>query len=115
MLVRGFFSPVAPPSSLRFQIRLPRDYYVCVHGNDYSVRPSAIGRMVDPPKPRGFVCVEALGGGSGEFGEPFFGVGQFVAVDRDRAVEPLDGFVLAVAVEEGIGVGVAQPGHPGGP
>jgi hypothetical protein len=26
---------------------LPRDYYVRVHGNDYSVHPAAIGRMVE--------------------------------------------------------------------
>jgi hypothetical protein len=28
-------------------VRLPRDYYVRVHGNDYSVHPTAIGRMVE--------------------------------------------------------------------
>lgn len=39
--------PVAPPVGLRFQTRLPRDYYVRVHSCDYSVHPSAIGRMVD--------------------------------------------------------------------
>lgn len=39
--------PIAPPVGLRFQIRLPRDYYVRVHSCDYSVHPSAIGRMVD--------------------------------------------------------------------
>lgn len=39
--------PIAPPVGLRFQTRLPRDYYVRVHSCDYSVHPSAIGRMVD--------------------------------------------------------------------
>lgn len=39
--------PITPAVGLRFGIRLPRDYYVRVHGNDYSVHPSAIGRMVD--------------------------------------------------------------------
>jgi hypothetical protein len=39
--------PLAPPAGLAFRIRLPRDYYVRVHSNDYSVHPSAIGRMVD--------------------------------------------------------------------
>lgn len=39
--------PIAPAVGLRFQIRLPRDYYVRVHSCDYSVHPSAIGRMVD--------------------------------------------------------------------
>lgn len=39
--------PLAPPAGLVFRVRLPRDYYVRVHGNDYSVHPAAIGRMVD--------------------------------------------------------------------
>lgn len=39
--------PLAPPVGLAFQVRLPRDYYVRVHGNDYSVHPAAIGRMVE--------------------------------------------------------------------
>jgi hypothetical protein len=39
--------PLAPPVGLRLRIRLPRDYYVRVFGNDYSVDPVAIGRLVD--------------------------------------------------------------------
>ena len=39
--------PLGPPAGLVFRVRLPRDYYVRVHGNDYSVHPAAIGRMVD--------------------------------------------------------------------
>lgn len=39
--------PVAPAHGLAARVRLPRDYYVRVSGNDYSVDPSAIGRMVD--------------------------------------------------------------------
>jgi transposase len=39
--------PLAPPAGLVFRTRLPRDYYVRVHGNDYSVHPAAIGRMVE--------------------------------------------------------------------
>jgi transposase len=39
--------PLAPPAGLVLRVRLPRDYYVRVHGNDYSVHPSAIGRMVE--------------------------------------------------------------------
>jgi len=39
--------PLPPALGLRFRIRLPRDYYVRVFGNDYSVDPVAIGRMVD--------------------------------------------------------------------
>jgi hypothetical protein len=39
--------PIAPGVGVRFQTRLPRDYYVRVHSCDYSVHPSAIGRMVD--------------------------------------------------------------------
>lgn len=46
---RAAMLAVPPPPSVGFssRIRLPRDYYVRVFGNDYSVDPSAIGRMVD--------------------------------------------------------------------
>ena len=39
--------PAAPPLGFTSQLRLPRDYYVRVFGNDYSVNPTAIGCMVD--------------------------------------------------------------------
>lgn len=39
--------PVAPRVGWTGQVRLGRDYYVRVAGNDYSVCPSAIGRMVE--------------------------------------------------------------------
>lgn len=39
--------PVPPQVAWRTQVRLGRDYYVRVAGNDYSVDPTIIGRMVD--------------------------------------------------------------------
>lgn len=39
--------PVAPTVGWSHQIRLGRDYYVRVDTNDYSVDPTAIGRLVD--------------------------------------------------------------------
>jgi transposase len=39
--------PVAPMVGLTGRIRLSRDYYVRIDGNDYSVNPAAIGRFVD--------------------------------------------------------------------
>ena len=39
--------PVAPTSGLAHRVRLSRDYYVRVDGNDYSVDPRFIGRFVD--------------------------------------------------------------------
>ncbi len=39
--------PVAPAVGLRGRVRLARDYYVRVAGNDYSIDPRAIGRFVD--------------------------------------------------------------------
>jgi transposase len=39
--------PVAPVVGWRWSTRLPRDHYVRVDANDYSVHPSAIGRRVD--------------------------------------------------------------------
>ena len=40
-------SPVIPDVLFRNTVRLPRDYYVRVHSNDYSVAPALIGRLVD--------------------------------------------------------------------
>ena len=39
--------PVAPATGWRRQPRLPRDHYVRLDGNDYSVHPAAIGRRVE--------------------------------------------------------------------
>jgi transposase len=39
--------PVAPVVGWREAVRLPRDYYVRLDGNDYSVHPSVIGRRVE--------------------------------------------------------------------
>lgn len=39
--------PMPPATGVRTRVRLPRDYYVRVAGNDYSVDPSVIGRMVE--------------------------------------------------------------------
>ena len=41
------FPPVLPDPSWRFRIRLPRDHYVRVDTNDYSVNPRYVGRRVD--------------------------------------------------------------------
>jgi transposase len=38
--------PVAPVVGWRTEVRLPRDHYVRLGGNDYSVHPAAIGRRV---------------------------------------------------------------------
>ena len=39
--------PVTPTVGFASRVRLPRDYYVRVASNDYSVDPTAIGRMFD--------------------------------------------------------------------
>jgi hypothetical protein len=41
------FPPVGPDPSWRFSTRLPRDHYVRVDTNDYSVNPRFVGRRVD--------------------------------------------------------------------
>ena len=43
----GGLPPVPPQIGWRAQVRLGRDYYVRIAGNDYSVDPTVIGRMVD--------------------------------------------------------------------
>jgi transposase len=40
-------APVAPELGWRHQVRLGRDHYVRLDGNDYSVDPCAVGRKVD--------------------------------------------------------------------
>jgi hypothetical protein len=39
--------PVPPVTGFTPRVRLPRDYYVRVGSNDYSVHPQPIGRFVD--------------------------------------------------------------------
>jgi len=41
------FPPVLPDTTLRFTTRLPRDHYVRVDTNDYSVNPRFVGRRVE--------------------------------------------------------------------
>jgi hypothetical protein len=41
------FPPVLPDPSWRHSVRLPRDHYVRVDTNDYSVNPRFVGRRVD--------------------------------------------------------------------
>lgn len=41
------FPPVLPDTALRFSTRLPRDHYVRVDTNDYSVNPRYVGRRVE--------------------------------------------------------------------
>lgn len=41
------FPPVLPDTTLRFGTRLPRDHYVRVDTNDYSVNPRFVGRRVE--------------------------------------------------------------------
>jgi transposase len=39
--------PVAPATGWRAAVRLPRDHYVRLDANDYSVHPAAIGRRIE--------------------------------------------------------------------
>ena len=39
--------PVAPETGWRASLRLPRDYYVRLDSNDYSVDPAVIGRRIE--------------------------------------------------------------------
>ncbi len=43
----GVLPPIAPAVGTTERVRLGRDYYVRIAGNDYSVDPSVIGRLVD--------------------------------------------------------------------
>ena len=39
--------PLAPTLGWRTRVRLPRDHYVRIDSNDYSVDPAVVGRTVD--------------------------------------------------------------------
>jgi transposase len=39
--------PLAPAVGFAVRVRLPRDYYLRVLGNDYSIDPTVIGRLID--------------------------------------------------------------------
>jgi transposase len=39
--------PMAPVTGWRLALRLPRDHYVRLDSNDYSVHPSAVGRRIE--------------------------------------------------------------------
>ncbi len=43
----GALPPIAPSLGTMLRVRLGRDYYVRIAGNDYSVDPAVIGRFVD--------------------------------------------------------------------
>jgi transposase len=43
----GALPPVAPSTGTSSRVRLGRDYYVRIAGNDYSADPAVIGRLVD--------------------------------------------------------------------
>lgn len=55
------FPPVLPDPSMRFTTRLPRDHYVRVDTNDYSVNPRFVGRRVDVQVTLGEVVVTCAG------------------------------------------------------
>ena len=57
----GALPPVAPSTALPMRVRLARDYYVRVAGNDYSVDPEVIGRFVDIDAGLGRVRVTCAG------------------------------------------------------
>jgi transposase len=69
--------PVNSPFGFQNRVRLPRDYYVSVLGNDYSVDPVGIGRMVTVRADLGQVTV-ALEGRTLASHERVWGLGQTI-------------------------------------
>ena len=53
--------PITPALGWRSSVRLPRDYYIRLHGNDYSVDPSVIGRRVEVLADLGTVTISCAG------------------------------------------------------
>jgi hypothetical protein len=56
--------PLAPATGWRAALRLPRDHYVRLDGNDYSVHPAAVGRRVQVAADLERVTVHCDGGWS---------------------------------------------------
>jgi len=54
--------PVAPVTGWAASLRLPRDHYVRLDGNDYSVHPAAVGRRVEVRADLQWVRVRCEGG-----------------------------------------------------
>jgi hypothetical protein len=80
--------PVPPQVGWRFSTRLPRDHYVRLDGNDYSIHPSVIGRRIE-------VAAEP-GPGVGHLRRkagrrPRAGVGQAPDGQRPRAPDRREG------------------------
>ncbi len=57
----GVLPPLAPTVGTSTRVRLGRDYYVRIGGNDYSVDPRAIGRFVDVHADLGTVSITCAG------------------------------------------------------
>jgi transposase len=53
--------PVTPTLGWRMTVRLPRDHYVRLDGNDYSVHPLVVGRLVEIVADLGRVTVRCAG------------------------------------------------------
>jgi transposase len=53
--------PVPPVTGFTARVRLPRDYYIRMGSNDYSVHPQAIGRFVDVTADLGTVMISLDG------------------------------------------------------
>ena len=61
----GALPPVAPMLGTTTRVRLGRDYYVRIAGNDYSVDPKVIGRFVDAHADLALVSISCAGHRSG--------------------------------------------------
>lgn len=53
--------PIAPETGWRRSVRLPRDHYIRLDSNDYSVHPSVIGRQIEIVADLGRVRVHSGG------------------------------------------------------
>jgi hypothetical protein len=69
--------PVAPLTGWSSTLRLPRDYYVRLDANDYSVHPAAVGRRIQVSRrrlsPQRRVCCWSRSGTSVRSGRPRVG------------------------------------------
>ncbi len=78
---------VLPDPSLRLSTRLPRDHYIRVDSNDYSVNPRYVGRRVEVQVTLGEVVVVSCDGTEIARHPRFLGKHQtLLSVDHARAL-----------------------------
>lgn len=91
---------VLPDPRLRFSVRLPRDHYVRVATNDYSVHPAYIGRRIEVAVSAEWVTASCAGTEVARHRRSWARGGTFTMVEHARARRELRAAAKAVPVKD---------------